>query len=201
MNTQPQTNGKLQVSSQQLELPPELKKIADEFRDMKKEAGNFLNNVKSGEFNKRPADNGWSIAECIDHLIVTGVDYCDIFEKGLKKLAEKNARYTGEMKSSYIGSKFIQNVEPPVKRKFKSPGKWRPDSKINKEKATTAFLQLQDRWIDLVNQSAGWDLTKVKLPSPAVSWIKFSAFVILQVNSAHQRRHLWQAKNVKKSLK
>ena len=182
-------------------LPNELRQISDEFRNMKIESASFLEKVKDSEFNKRPPDGGWSIAECIDHLIVTGVDYCDIFEKGLKKLEEKNLRYTSEMKFSWIGSKFIANVEPPVKKKFKSPGKWQPDSKINKAKATAAYLQLQDRWMDLVDRSAPWDLTKIKLPSPAVSWIKFSAFVILGVNSAHQRRHLEQAKNVKKNLK
>ena len=181
-------------------LPPELQKLEDEFRRMKKDAGDFLNGLSEKDFNRRPADNGWSPAECIDHLIVTGADYCDKFEEGLKKLAARNHRRTGEMKMSWVGQQFINSVEPPVKRKFKSPAKWRPDFKINKAKAAQAYLQLQDRWIDLVNQSAEWDLTKVKLPSPAVSWIKFSAFVILAVNSAHQRRHLWQAKNVKKSI-
>lgn len=182
-------------------MPQELKKIYDEFSQMKKDSSAFLSMVKENEFNKRPADNGWSIAECIDHLIVTGVDYCDTYEKGLKKLEEKNLRYSGEMKFSWIGTKFIGNVEPPVKKKFKSPGKWVPDSKINKTKATEAYLQLQDRWMELVERSAPWDLTKIKLPSPAVSWIKFSAFVILEVNAAHQRRHLEQAKNVKRNLK
>lgn len=182
------------------ELPKELEKIEGEFHEMKTDAGIFLGKIKDSEFNKRPESGGWSIAECIDHLIVTGADYCDRFEEGLKILEQKNLRYTGEMKNSWFGGKFIANVEPPVRRKFKAPAKWRPDSKINKLKATTAYLQLQDRWIDLVEQSAGWDLTKVKLPSPAVSWIKFSAFVILGVNSAHQRRHFEQAKKVKRNL-
>lgn len=179
----------------------ELKKLHDEFKAMKSEAAGFLSNVRDNEFNKRPPGNGWSIAECIDHLIVTGDDYCNVFEAGLKKLEEKDLRYSGEMKYSWFGRKFIANVEPPVKRKFKSPGKWKPDSKINKAKATAAYLQLQERWMELVERSAPWDLTKIKLPSPAVSWIKFSAFVILAVNSAHQRRHLEQAKNVKRNIK
>lgn len=182
------------------ELPKELQEIKDQFSAMKKDAADFLGKLKDNQFNKRPADNGWSVAECVDHLIVTGFDYCDKLEEGLKILQKKDKRYTGEMKYSYIGSKFIANVEPPVKRKFKSPPKWRPDSNINKAKATQAYLQLQDRWMDIIDRSKGWDLTKVKLPSPAVSWIKFSAFVILGVNAAHQRRHMEQAKKVKNSL-
>lgn len=67
----------------------ELKKLHDEFKAMKSEAAGFLSNVRDNEFNKRPPGNGWSIAECIDHLIVTGDDYCNVFEAGLKKLEEK----------------------------------------------------------------------------------------------------------------
>jgi hypothetical protein len=181
-------------------LPMELQKLEDEFREMKKQAGDFLAKISVAEFNKRPANNGWSAAECIDHLIVTGFDYCDLFEEGLKKLEAKNIRYRGEMKHGFFGGRFAASVEPPVKRKFKSPQKWRPDSKINKTKATEAYPQLQDRWIELINKSEGWNITKVMLPSPAVNWIKFSAFDTLFINAAHQRRHLWQAKNVKKSF-
>jgi hypothetical protein len=183
------------------ELPPELKKLEKEFLDMKSEASDFLGKMSDTQFNKRPADNGWSVAECIDHLIATGADYCDKIDEAIQKLRDKNKLYTGEMKHGFFGGKFIGNVEPPVKRKFKSPAKWRPDSKINKAKATEAYLQLQDRWIDLIHKSQGLDLTKISLPSPAVSWIRFRAFDTFGINSAHQRRHMWQAKNVKKNIK
>ncbi|MCC6865816.1 MAG: DinB family protein [Ignavibacteria bacterium] len=182
-------------------LPNELQKLSDEFRNMKSDAALFFEKVKDKEFNKTPPNNGWSIGGCIDHLIVTGSDYCDILDIGLKKLEEKNQLYSGEMKFSFLGRKFIKILEPPVKRKFKAPGKWKPDTKINKSKAVAAYLQLQDRWVNIIERSAQWDFTKLKLPSPAISWIKFSAFDILAVNSAHQRRHLEQAKNIKKNLK
>lgn len=182
------------------ELPAELKKLEKEFLDMKSEASDFLGKMSDSQFNKRPADNGWSVAECIDHLIATGADYCDKFDAALVKLASKNKVYNGEMKPGWFGGRFAKSVEPPVKRKFKSPAKWRPDSKINKSKATAAYLQLQDRWVDLIRKSAGLDTTKITLPSPAVSWIRFSAFDTLAINAAHQRRHMWQARNVKKNL-
>ncbi|MCI0448549.1 MAG: DinB family protein [Chlorobi bacterium] len=181
-------------------LPKELEQLASEFRSMKKIAGDFLTKVRENEFNKRPPDNGWSIAECIDHLIVTGDDYCNKFEEALAILEQKNRRYTKEMKYNWFVRKFITNVEPPVKRKLKAPAKWRPATNIDKAKATAAYLQLQDRWVDLINQSAEWDTTKTRLLSPAVDWIKFTAFEILGVNSAHQRRHFDQAKRVKNSI-
>jgi hypothetical protein len=182
------------------ELPEELGKLAEEFEQMKMDAAEFLSIVSDKEFNKSPDGKKWSIAECIDHLIVTGYDYTNMFEEGLKIAVEKNLRSNGPFKYSWFAKKFISSVEPPPKLKLKAPKKWRPGSKINKRKATAAFLQLQDRWVDLINKSAGLDISEIKLPSPATKLIKFSSFEILGVNSAHQRRHLLQAKNVKNKL-
>lgn len=182
------------------ELPNELKKLADEFANIKKDAGDFLAKVKDSEFNKRPQNNGWSVAECYDHLVVIGFDYSNQIEAALQILREKNLKLNGTLKYSWFGERFINFVGPGRKLKAKSPKKWKPQANINKSKVTTAFLQLQDRWIELINKSAGFDLTKVKLPSPATKLIKFSAYEILGMNAAHQRRHMEQAKRVKNNL-
>ena len=174
-------------------LPPELQKLSYSFREMKKNAAGYFNRLNGALFNKRPESGGWSAGECIDHLIVSGDDYCNKFEKALIIAGEKKLYYNIEMKISWFGGKFIKFIEPPVRFKVKSPKKWRPDSNINKPKAAAAFLQLQDRWIDLIGRSAGLDISKVRLPSPVTNIIKFSAYEMLLVNEAHQRRHLEQA--------
>jgi hypothetical protein len=183
------------------QLPNELQKLADDFMKMRSDAGNFFAKLNDSKFNKRPANNGWSIAECIDHLIVTGDDYCNKFEEALKIAAEKDLRKEGDYRYSWFGKRFISFVEPPVRIKVKSPKKWRPDSGINRQKASAAYLQLQDRWVDLITGSVGWDITKVKLPSPASDMIKFTAFEILAVNAAHQHRHFQQAIKVFEEIK
>lgn len=184
-----------------IQLPDELQQLADDFVKMKSDAGNFFAKLNDTKFNRRPANNGWSIGECIDHLIVTGDDYCNKFEEALKIAAEKDLKKSGDYKYSWFGRRFISFVEPPVRFRVKSPKKWRPDSGINRQKAAAAYLQLQDRWIDLISRSVGWDITKVKLPSPASNMIKFTAFEILAVNAAHQHRHFLQAKNVFNEIK
>jgi hypothetical protein len=174
----------------------ELQALVKQFNDMKKESSVLFDKLTDKEFNRRPASGGWSIAECIDHLIVTGVDYCDKFEQALNIAADKGFKLNGELKYSWLSQRFISFVEPPVRFKIKTPKKWRPDSNINKTNAVKAYLQLQDRWIDLINHSEGWNITKVKLPSPASNLVKFTAFETLAINSAHQRRHILQAKKI-----
>lgn len=174
----------------------ELQALVKQFNDMKKECIVFFGKLTDKEFNRRPDGGGWAIAESIDHLIVTGANYCDKFEQAVNIAASKGFKLDGELKYSWFGRRFIGFIEPPVRFKVKSPKKWRPDSNINKTNAAKAYLQLQDRWVDLINRSEGWDITKVKLPSPVTNLIRFSAFEILAINAAHQRRHILQAKKV-----
>jgi len=182
------------------ELTGELRKLAEEFGQMKIDAAVFLSGVTDKEFNKKPDTKKWSIAECIDHLIIVGYDYSGMFEDGLKLAEEKNLRSSGNFKNSWFAQRFINSVEPPVRIKARVPRKWMPAAKINKAKATTAIMQLQDRWIELIIRSVGLDISRIKLPSPPTKLIKFSAFETLGVQSAHQRRHLEQAKKVKNKL-
>jgi hypothetical protein len=62
------------------------------------------------------------------------------------------------------------------------------------------YNELQDRYIDLIKKSKGLDIMKIKLPSPATSLLRFSIYEMFAVNAAHQRRHLWQAGNVKQEI-
>jgi hypothetical protein len=182
------------------DLATELSELVIQFENSKKEFIDLVKGIDEGQFNKRPEAGAWSMAECADHLIVTGKDYTKQIENGLKKAEHKKFKLKGPYKISWIGRSFIKNIEPPVKRKFKNPVRWMPDSKLTFQKVYDEYLALQDRYVDLLKRSIGLDIMKVKLPSPATSLLRFSIYEMFHVNAAHQRRHLWQAKNVKKSL-
>jgi hypothetical protein len=107
-------------------LANELKDLINQFEISKAELNSLLEGVTEEQFNKRPPSGGWSIAECVDHLIVTGKDYQRQIENGFKKAEKKNLLLKGPFKISWIGKTFIRNVEPPVKRKLKNPARWTP---------------------------------------------------------------------------
>lgn len=181
-------------------LPSDLKVLISQFEKSKLDLQELLNGLTEEQFNKKPGSGGWSVGECVDHLIITGKDYTNQIERGLKKAQQKNLMLKSNYKFSWIGKKFIKNIEPPVKRKFKVPARWSPDFKLNLKNLKNDFLILQERYIDLIYDSKGLDIMKVKLPSPATSLLRFSIYEMFAVNAAHQRRHLWQAGNVKKII-
>jgi hypothetical protein len=179
------------------EIAPELSELAEQFENSKKELTEILAGLSEEIFNRRPPAGGWSIAECADHLVVTGKDYTKQIENGLKKIEQKRYFLKGPYKLSWLGKSFIKSVEPPVKRKFKNPARWTPDSNHSIKELSDEYTALQDRYIDLLKRSKGLDIMRVKLPSPATSLLRFSIYEMFHVNAAHQRRHLWQANNVK----
>jgi hypothetical protein len=46
----------------------------------------------------------------------------------------------------------------------------------------------------LVEQSVGLDLAARKVPSPASRYVKYNVYSAFRIVTAHERRHLWQAR-------
>ena len=63
-----------------------------------------------------------------------------------------------------------------------------------------AFLESQDKARAFIRASADLDLTGTKFVNPFVRGIRFSLATGLHVIAAHDRRHLWQAWNVRAAL-
>lgn len=58
----------------------------------------------------------------------------------------------------------------------------------------------KDEFIRLVREAAGLDLSRLKLSSPASDYVKLNAAAAFAVSLAHERRHMWQARNVGEEL-
>ena len=71
------------------DLAAELNDLIRQFENSKNELTDLLSGVSENQFNKRPDSGGWSIGECVDHLVITGKDYTRQIENGLRKAIQK----------------------------------------------------------------------------------------------------------------
>ncbi|MCX7877314.1 MAG: DinB family protein [Ignavibacteria bacterium] len=177
-----------------------LERHISEFTAMKIEFADLLSNISDKKFNNRASDKTWSVAECVDHLIITGYEYSQLFERALNETLEKEYFLNGKLKGSWIGRRFAKSLEPPPGIRLKSPVRWKPATGISKSKVSNAIIQLQDRWIELIEKSDGLDISRVKYSSPVTKLIRFTAYDMIIINLAHQRRHLWQIRNILKNF-
>jgi len=61
-----------------------------------------------------------------------------------------------------------------------------------------AFLASQQDVRRFLQAYAGIDLASVRFPNPFITGVRFSLATGLHVIAAHDRRHLWQAWNVRR---
>jgi hypothetical protein len=59
-----------------------------------------------------------------------------------------------------------------------------------------AFRAYQVQYVDRLRQANGLDLARARVRSPAASWIQVPLGTGFMAMTAHERRHLWQARRV-----
>jgi hypothetical protein len=76
-----------------------------------------------------------------------------------------------------------------------------PRPNIPLEGLVEAFRRSHDPYRELVQASAHVDVNRVTGPNPFFKIIPMRVSTVLRVIPAHDRRHLWQAANVKRALR
>ena len=71
-----------------------------------------------------------------------------------------------------------------------------PGTGRTRREILAAFRAYQVQYIDRLRQANGLDLARARVRSPAASWIHVPLGTGFMAMTAHERRHLWQARRV-----
>jgi hypothetical protein len=165
----------------------------DQIAQRAKELGNRYNLT---QLTWQPAGGeAWSIYECFDHLTISIDVYLAAMEAAVPNARTGGATDTFRA-SGLIATNILAAVEPPVRRKFRAPGKIRPRPTLNPEKILPDFLEATNRLGSLVKSTAGKDLNSVRFRNPLIPLLRFSVASGFLIAAAHGRRHLWQAEQI-----
>jgi hypothetical protein len=148
------------------------------------------------EFSARelPAPGVWSAADNLMHLTVTSKALIPRMTRTLGKLAEAGMRRDGPSPPDWVGRLYARLLEPPVHFKVRAPRPFVPPVGTPAADAVPAFLSTQGELLALVEQSVGLDLAGRKVPSPVTRYVRYNVCAAFHILTAHQRRHLWQAR-------
>jgi hypothetical protein len=149
----------------------------------------------------RAEPGSWSVAECLDHLATANRVYLGAMRPAAERAARAGRRRRGPAKPGLIGGWFVRSLEPPVRpgRRARAPKAIRPRAAPPLHEAIDAFLASQDDVLAFMREYAGIDLAGVRFPNPFIRGVRFSLATGLHVTAAHERRHLWQAWNVRRA--
>ena len=178
-------------------LTPELADYQRQFERIKQDAVALVAGLNESRFNWRPAPDQWSIAECLQHLNITGDRWLCLLEHAIQQAQSRGLLGQGPFRYGWLGKWFVRNTEPPPKRKFKAPRWLTPVHGQPINAVVPTFLHLQDQLVRRLHEANGLDLARAKTATPISSLLKLSLGQSFAQIAAHERRHLWQARQVR----
>lgn len=178
---------------------PSLEEYERQISEIKTYAHNLVKDMSATDFNKQPKTGGWSVGECFEHMNILGRGYVANLQKAVADGRKKNLTGSGKVKYGFFAQKFISSMEPPYKMKLKTTSAMQTKNKnLSKENVLAEFLKIQDELLEILKSAQGLDFKKIKAPSMFFRLFKMNVGEWLASMASHERRHLWQAANVKK---
>lgn len=146
----------------------------------------------------RPSPEAWSVAECLDHLATANDVYLDAMRPPAERALASGRMRRGPARPGLVGRWFVRMLEPPVTRRGRAPRAIRPRPSPPLADAFERFLASHEATRLFLDRFGGIDLAGLRFPNPFVPGVRFSLATGLHVIAAHDRRHLWQAWNVRR---
>jgi len=179
-------------------LPPDLQDLLDQIDAADRAGAALAAGVTDEQFHWRPLDGrGWSMAQCLDHLGIMNTYYGGAVRRGIKDGQRRSLRHPGPGRPTFFGRRFIASQEPPVRMKLKTPRVALPPLVKSREDIMRTYHEAHDLVRRLIVDAAGIDVNRSTFQNPFIPLVKMRVATGLAILAAHDRRHLWQAEQVK----
>ena len=179
-------------------LPPPLQDLLDQIDACENAARGLVSSLTEAQVNWQPAPGRrWSIGQCLDHLRATNLFYASRFLTLTERARDRAIGGFRGLRPSWVARKFIASMEPPPRIRSKAFKSVVPASTVRRDEALAGFIASHDPYRALVRAAADVDVNRVTGPNPFVRLVPMSVATVLLVVPAHDRRHLWQARQVR----
>ena len=183
-------------------LPPDLQSVMDELDKTDGEARQLVSELTDADLNWQPGDGtGWSVAQCLDHLGQMNSVYTAALRTAVHEADPKNMARRGPIQPGWFGRWFIHAMEPPPRRKLKSPKQGRPAAQKSGQEVLTVFIAAHNELRALIHEARALDLNRLRFRNPFIGLLRFTVGTGMLIINAHDRRHLWQARQVMEQRK
>ena len=178
-------------------LPAPLQDLLDQIDACENAARAVLTPLTEGQVNWQPASGRWSIGQCLDHLRAINVFYVSGFLTLTERARDRaSGGFTG-LRPSWLARQFIASLEPPPRFRAKASKRVAPASRVRRDEVLAGFEASHEPYRALVRAAADVDVNRVTGPNPFFRLVPMSLAAVLLVIPAHDRRHLWQARQVR----
>ena len=182
-----------------IEAPDFLQKVIDETEKNNVEARRLAGELSDQQLNWKSNPEKWSMAQCLDHLAVTGAAFDRYYTDAIKRGREKwPVREAVQYQPTLVGGWLLRQVTPEKVRGLPAPKVFRP-AQSDIEGSLEKFLNQQTVFLGFVRASIGLDYNRIRLRSPVTPLMRYSLGDAFVVTVLHGQRHLGQARRMRET--
>ena len=181
-------------------LPADLQQTLDDVNAADRAADVIAAGCTDEQFHWRPrGGQGWSIGQCLDHLATINVVYGDAVRRGIEAARARGWTRRAPAVPGFSGALFVKSLEPPVTRRLRAPANTRPVPSKRRDAILAAYHAAHEHVRALVTDAAEIDANRACFVNPFLRVLRVRVSTGLRVIAAHDRRHLWQAEQVRRA--
>jgi hypothetical protein len=180
-------------------LQKQLADIVQSLESAQSRLRRLTDTLQESDWNRKPAPNRWSAAECVEHLNLTSRAYIPLLRDAVAKAGEVRHTPTTQYHHDALGW-FLSKMFGPLRHlgklrlvRVKTTPAFEPKAGRSRTEILSDFVRQQAELISLVRSADGLPIDQVKIVSPFGGRMKYGAYSALVIVSRHQHRHLEQA--------
>ena len=163
---------------------------------LSKQVQDSFGSLTGDQLNWKPEPGKWSIAQCLDHLVVSNKTYFPIFDKVLDDSYRLSFFQKLNPFKRSLGPMMIKSLGPGSVKKFTAPKIFEPSSsKVNAD-IVSVFVSEQNQVKNYFQQFSATGSNKMVIASPVSALITYSIDDAMEIITVHEQRHVNQALNV-----
>src|SRR5215471_11962309 len=148
------------------------------------------------QINWKPSAGNWSIAQCLEHLMLLNTRYFPIIEDVLSAKRKASLLERAPVLPAFFGRFVLASVQPGAKLKVKARLAFAPSSTPIDLGILVRFSSHQEELIRLMKASAALPIGKIIITSVVSRYVTYSLLDAYRILVAHEQRHLQQAERL-----
>lgn len=153
-------------------------------------------NLSGAQLTTPPTDEGWSVAQCLEHLNSYGHFYLPAVERVLHSVKTPVGSAIGTYRSGWLGTYFINMMKPENTKKFKAFKGHIPAPKLDGAAVVAEFIEQQEQWLQLMEKTTSVAQLNARVPISISPLVRLKLGDVFGFVIAHNSRHIQQADRV-----
>jgi len=174
-------------------MNPQLEQLQVELNRASERVRALSARVPEEHWNRRPEAERWSVAECIEHLILTSEASVPPLRKALSGLKERSDGFSCRHRRDPLGWLIWKSQSEGGRMRSRTAERFVPRSAASRAEMLKRWDRWQDELLGTLALADGLPLDGIKIPSAFNRRVKYNLFSALSILAVHQHRHLGQA--------